>query len=276
MKIKIKTFKEFLVKARMSKGEAIEETLFRFEEDGLKISANSKAQLSRVEAELNTEAFADYEAIGNVGMDKFGVFVNALGRFKDTIEISKSGNIMTLKEDKKSVDVELVAEDYIEADREAPKFEYEEEFTILGTKLADIFKDAQLNTDAVIIVETKENAVVFKNTGKFKFTTEMEAEGCKGGVHSEFGQALIDAISNLKGDLVMNVKNDYPMTVTETEDNSTIKIIVAPRVVDNKVSKKKEAKEEVKTEVKEEAKVEGDIPKESSAPEEPDVSEEQA
>lgn len=230
MKIKTKIFREFLEKVRMDGHQAIDEVLFQFEATGLKIVANSKAQLSSVNAELKASAFANYEPIGKIGIGELGIFNRALKRFEETIDIVKSGNVLTLKEDKKSVDVELVSEDYIEGMREAPNLEYEEEFKLTAKKLNEIYGDALLNSDANIIISTKKASVVFQNSGKFKFTSEFDAPTCNGGAVVKFGEALIDATKSLTGDLVINVKSDFPITVKEETDTSVIRILVAPLV----------------------------------------------
>ena len=234
MKIKTKPFRAFLKKARMSGSEAIEEVLLKFDEIGLNLGANSKTQLARVEAELITEAFSEYEAIGNVGISKFGVFVEALRRFKETITISKNGNLLNLKEDKKQVDIELVADAYIGDDKQPNPIEYEESFELPAGDLNDIYKDAALNEDAVLHITTEDKKVIFKNTGAFKFTTEIDAPNCVGGVSAKFGAAIVNATKELTGTLKVQVKSNFPVTITETEPQSTIKIFVAPRVTKEK------------------------------------------
>lgn len=231
MKIKTKILTNFLKKARMSGSDQIEESVIKFSADGLHLDANSAAKQSRIMAWLKKNAFEEYEELGNIGMNDLSNVVKVLDRFGEIITIKKEVNVLNIKGDGKSVEIELVNEGFLDTDTAEPSLEFTDTFDIKATKLADIIKDVQMNKDAVLNIKTAPKSVMFSNTGKYKFNNTLEATMCKGGVDVKFGQPFIDATNELDGVLQISVRTDYPCKVIEKLENSTISIIIAPRVV---------------------------------------------
>lgn len=230
MKIKTKTLVGFLKKARMTGTQAITEAVFRFEKDGLKINANSEPQQARVMAWLNSGAFQEYEAIGNVGLNDLANVVKVLDRFGETIVLKKEGNILNVKSEGKTVDIELVNENFLNTDINEPSLTFTDTFDVKADKLHDIIKDVEMNKDAVLTITTVEKSVLFTNTGKYKFSNSIEAPTCKGGVKVDYGQPFIDCTSELDGPLQISVASNYPCKVIERLETSVVTIIIAPRV----------------------------------------------
>jgi hypothetical protein len=230
MKIKTKTLVGFLKKARMTGTQAITEAVFRFEKDGLKINANSEPQQARVMAWLNSGAFQEYEAIGNVGLNDLANVVKVLDRFGETIVLKKEGNILNVKSEGKTVDIELVNENFLNTDINEPSLTFTDTFDVKADKLHDIIKDVEMNKDAVLTIKTIEKSVLFTNTGKYKFSNSIEAPTCKGGVKVDYGQPFIDCTSELDGPLQISVASNYPCKVIERLETSVVTIIIAPRV----------------------------------------------
>jgi hypothetical protein len=230
MKIKTKVLTSFLKKFRMGGMQKIEECVMRFEKDGLHIDANSSSKQSRSTGWLKTSAFLEYEVFGNIGVNDLSNVVSVMDRFDDEIQINKQGNLLTIIGNKKSVEIELVSEDFLGNAGTTPNLEFVEEFNINALRLKEIFRDAELNKNVLITIQTTEKAVAFRNTGKYKFFTELEAITCVGGCKATFGQPLIDSLIYLEGMLLMSLKNDYPCKVVETGEHSKITIICAPVV----------------------------------------------
>lgn len=232
MKIKTKTLSTFLKKARMAGTQKVDECIFHFEKDGLKISANSQPQQARTMAWLKNTAFVEYEEFGNIGLNDLDNVCKAIERFDDVITIKKEGNLLTISGTGKKVDIELVAENFLSTDTGEPKLEFTETFVIGASKLKDVYDDVRMNKDAYITVSTEEKKVKFSNTGKYKFLNDVDAPTCKGGTKVNFGSPLIDATSELTGNLEISVKTDYPAKITEKTEESVITLIVAPRMSD--------------------------------------------
>lgn len=230
MKIKTKNLVSFLKKARMEGEQMIDECILDFQKEGLKIDANSPSKQARTMSWLKTSAFKEYEQIGKIGMNDLSNVAKVLDRFGEFITIAVEGNLMTIKSEGKKVDIELVAETFLSTDSGAPKLEFDETFNIDGAKKDDIIKDVQLNKDAIITIETEDKKVKVSNTGKYKFLHEIDAPTCKGGSKVNLGEPFIDAVNGLTGSLELSVKSDYPIKIMEKTDESTITLVVAPRV----------------------------------------------
>ncbi len=230
MKVKTKVMSTFLKKVRMTGTQQITQAILRFGEDGLKIDANGEAKQSRVMGWLQKGAFDEYESFGNVGMNDLSNVIKVLERFGEVITLKKTGNVLTIKGDSKTVDIELVDENFILGDTGEPNLQFNDVFEISWSKLNDIIKDVQMNKDAVMTIKTAPKVVAFTNTGKYKFTTTIDAPTCKGGTVVDFGQPFIDVVSELEGQLQMSISTDYPCKIIEKMENSFINIIVAPRM----------------------------------------------
>lgn len=233
MKVKTKVLTGFLKKARMSGSQQIEEAILRFEDDGLKIDANSAANQSRVMSWLKKDTFEDYSAIGKVGMNDLETVVKVLDRFGEKITLKKEGNLLTVSEPGKRVEIELVAENFLSTDTGEPELEFDHTFTLPATQIKNIFKDVKLNKDVKIILETGDKKVIFSNTGKYKFRTEVGAPTCTPGTKVVFGEPFIDSIENLDSNLDISIKENYPAKIRENTDTGVVTVIVAPRVEDD-------------------------------------------
>lgn len=233
MKVKTKVLSGFLKKARMTGTQQLNEAILRFEKDGLKINANSEPQQARVQGWLYSTAFDEYEILGNVGMNDLANVIKVLDRFGETITIKKEGNLLTVKGDSKTVDIELINENFLITDTAEPNLIFTDTFEMKSEVLANVIKDVQMNKDAIINIKTAPKSVMFFNTGKYKFTNTLEAPTCVGGVKVDFGQPFIDATSELDGVLHFSVASNYPCKVMEKLEKSIITIIVAPRIEDS-------------------------------------------
>lgn len=235
MKVKKKTFKEFLESALMSEEQEIKEAILNFEKDGLKINCNDTAKLARTISWHNKANYTDYpeEGIGKVCLNDLPQLKKLIERFGELIDIKKKGNLLTISGDvdgrKKSVDIELVAETFLEVDSD-PVLEFDQTFEISAKALNDILNDVKTNKDAVLKITTKNKYVEFTNTGKYKFTNPVEAPTAKEGVSLDLGKPFMNAVSNLKGKLQISLKSNYPVKIMEKTEQSTVVLIVAPRV----------------------------------------------
>lgn len=244
MKIESKVLLSFLEKTLMTGYSMVQEGVLRFEDSGLKFEAMDPANTTRTSGWLKKAAFKEYEVIGNVGLNQFSNFLKILGRFSGVLEIKKEGNVLTLKSNNKKLDIELVSEEFLKVKTNEPNLTFTDTFTLPADKLKDIFKDAEINSDAVIKIETVSKKVAFTVEGDYKFRSEFEAPQCEGGAISRFGQPLLDGTSKLTGMLEISIGKDYPIKVVATEENSVVCIITAPRVenesADEEVTKTEE------------------------------------
>lgn len=230
MKIEKKKLVKFLEKVQMSGSQQIMECILDFTDAGLNINADCASEQSKAIGLLKPSAFKEYSNIGKIGVNDFNGFIGAINRFDNIIELKQEGNVMIVNEDKKKVEIELINTEFITSGKEAPNLEFNAVFKVPPKKMQSIFTDANLSKDAVIKIETATNQVKIENTGKYKFTNIFDVEGCVGGVKAKYGEPLVDAISRLTDELIVSISTDYPIQIEEKNEESEIKIIVAPRI----------------------------------------------
>ena len=244
MKIDRKVFTGFLNKVQMSGTQQIQECIFDFGKDGLKVNADCPTEQSKSMGWLKTPAFKVYEEIGKIGINELDKFIKVVDKFSDLIELPTEGNVATIKDKNGKVDIELVDVNFISTPKEEPDLEFEETFKLPAKKLQTIFGAITLNKDTVISITTVPKNVAFSNTGKYRFNYPIGAPTCKGGVKVDFGEPLIDATTKLDGELEMSIGNNYPSKITEKGENMVITLIVAPRVAEDGAEEKTEEPEE--------------------------------
>lgn len=231
MKIRSKTLRDFLSKALMEGKNSIQEAVFDFTEEGLSITANNPSAFALSNSLLKKTAFGIYKPIGKIGLDNLDAFSDLLGRYKDVVEFDVGENTLTIKDEDKSVVIETVNIDFIKS-MPMPKIEHTGRFYMKATKLHDIIADASIkgNKDTSLLITTEDGKVFFTNTGKYKFTTFVENNTITKGIRVKLGDAFKQAVSNLDGELFLNIKSDYPIMLEEDTEHTSIKIIVAPTV----------------------------------------------
>ena len=159
-------------------------------------------------------------------------YVKVVDRFDNEITLKKDGNLKTITGKGKKVEIELVAENFLETDTGEPKLEFTDTFVTSADKLKDIFQDVKMNKDATMTLETTEKKVTITNTGKYKFVNEINAPTCKGGAKTTFGNPFMNATEALHGVLDISMSTNYPIKVREKTEESVITFIIAPRVED--------------------------------------------
>jgi len=206
------------------------DTRLRFEDDGVKMCTIVAGSVI-VETKIEPSFFAEYEALGNISINDFSTFVTILRRFKDDlVTVTKNDYIFKIQGVKKSVEFPLVDDKYVNSDSEKKELNYPKvTFTLEGKQLQDIFTETKLSDDSSILFTTSPGKVLVENTGKYKFTNEIDCSNVSDqSYRSEYGQFLIDAASKMKKDLSLSFGNNTPMEIIERTGDYYIRIIVGP------------------------------------------------
>lgn len=230
MKIKQQILDEFLKKIRM---QVIDTCLLDFNDKGLCVDVMSLDSTHKAEAILHKTAFEEYEAVGKVGVDELNKLLLVFGRTGKVLDLKVEGNLLTVKGDSKTVEFELVDEKFIEVPEKLPPLTHTTTFNIEASKIQDILKDASLNKDVTIKISTVKDGAIITNTGKYKFTHNIDSEGTLSGENVLFGEPfrrVFEGVSN--GDLICHIKSNYPMIAEHVTDKYEIKFLIAPRVED--------------------------------------------
>ena len=226
MKISKQKMTEFLKKVNMN-GD-LQEAIFNFTETGLKISGKNAAGVTRVDGMLKSAAFEEYNALGKIGVQEINTVIRIMSGFNKIIDVKVEGNLLSLKEGGKKVDIELLDVQFIEEVQALPPLEFDENIKIASKDINDFIKDASINKEFFISLSTKEKVTMLTNTGKFKFTKTLETVEAKGGVTAKFGAHFINAVIGLTSDVTLSLKTDYPIKLVEITEESIISIVTAP------------------------------------------------
>ena len=230
MKIEKTKFTNFLKKVKLDGADQIDEVLFDFTTQGLKIMVMNKTSTCRIDAMFKSSAFSEYEAIGKVGIQELHMLIRLCETFDKEVDIKTSENLLTIKSGSRKIEFELLDIQFISEVAEPKVMEFDESITVNSKVLNKFIKDVELNKEYIINLETTEKKLKISNTGKYKFTEIIEAKEAKGGVNTSFGLPLTNALRALTGELQLNLKSQYPLRVVEKTEDSIISIIVAPRI----------------------------------------------
>ncbi len=229
MKIKREVLSNFLRKVCMQATEQLDEVLFNFTTNGLEIAGLTATQTVRVDALLKASSFTDYSAIGQIGVQELNNIIKIIDKFDKEVTLVVEGNLLTMSESSKKVEVELIATQFIQSPQPLPEMEHTEVITLKADDLNDFVGDASLNKDFVINIETAPKQTRFFNTGKFKFSKTFETLSATGGTVVAFGVPFINAVKNLKKEVNLSLKSQFPVKIVEKTDDSVISLIIAPR-----------------------------------------------
>ena len=230
MEIKKKELVKFLSKIKMDGRVMITECLLVFGKDGLRITSTAQSGSARVSGVLFRDAFINYEAIGNVGLNDFDKVIKIIDNFSDTITIELDGNLLCIKEGVKKVEIEVVDEGYITKEKTDPVLQHDGKVKVAPAVMQGIIRDVKINKDFKLLFSTVSDMLLVTNTGKYKFTMNIPAQGIRDRIKVSVGQPFVDAIANLTDDYEMSIKTEYPILVEEVSENSQVRIIVAPMV----------------------------------------------
>jgi hypothetical protein len=228
MKIELNVLESFLRKIRM---DEVDTCVFKFEDDGLHIDALTPGNTHSVSAVLYKNAFKEYYPIGNVGVDELYKLIQVFKRLGDEIEFEVEGNLLTAKGKNKELKFELVDEKFIKIPKDMPEIDFTTSFKISGQDIDDIIKDALMNRDVALYINTVNNGVIFSNDGKYRFTKNIDSDGTKAGVKVKFGDPFFRVFKELDDDIIeCNVKTEYPLLVKVKNDLYEMKFLIAPRM----------------------------------------------
>ena len=239
MKIKTNKFKEFLQISQMSE---VETCLLEFNEDGLRMNTFNPAMVNMCRSVLKKEQFLEYSPIGNVGIDDLTKFIKVINTLGTELEFNIEGNMLIAKSNKKQLNFELVDEKFVDKDiiekvKGMNLNEFETSFDIKVEKLSEFFNDLSINTDCLINIETVDKGVKLSNTGKYKFTYNIDSKETEKGVKLTYGEPVLKVFGGVmkrskkwkEKDLKFNVKKNYPTKINFVTDEAEYELYTIPR-----------------------------------------------
>lgn len=227
MKINTKTLINFLSTVRMNEIEIIG---LNFLDNGLNIHSDSNANTHQVKALLKKEAFIEYEPVGEIGVDDLSRLISVMKSIGQEVKIKVDGNVLELSNKKKKVEVELVSNKFVPKAQEAPDIEFESSATLQASDIKEILNDIKSSKNSVVKINTVEEGLEIKTSGKFSYTYRYDSKDTLGGVEVSFGNPLINALSEIsKGNITLHLKTQAPLLVENNDEKANYKFFIAPR-----------------------------------------------
>lgn len=231
MKINVKILSDFLKKIKMEGLEQVTEILMDFSDEGLIISAVSATNTVRVDGKLSRDAFTIYESIGEVAVQDLPTITKIIDRFSEEIEIVVEGNVITFKDKSKEMNTELMDKQFLKKLDDMKELGLDVSIDLPISVLHDLVSDANINRDFTkVSFKTGENAILLETDGKYVFKRSVNIEGLTSGTQVGFGNPFVNAVSNLKSNIKLELKTNFPARITEVTKESKVVIVVAPRI----------------------------------------------
>jgi len=238
MKIKKSILVSFLSKISLQSDSSIVEAVFDFQDDGVHVKAMTPDNIVMVNGFLRASVFENYAVLGEVGFQEIPSIINIVKTFSEDVEISINGNISDFKEKDRGVALEILDVSIMQKGKEIKGLELDETVLIESKKLNTLISDMTSNNKGEFNVKftTGNNVMGVSNTvGKYKFRDTFRELDCKEGTNATFGVPLANAIKNLTDEIAVSLKTNFPIKIVETTADSTITIVVAPRVENTNV-----------------------------------------
>lgn len=229
MKVKNENVVEFLNKVKCNTEFSDEDLILNFTESGVRINAVNATKTVVLTANLSKNAFIEYEQIGKIGIQKLGEVISVLRTFGDEIELKVEGNLLIIKERGRKVEIELLDINMIlEAPELKKEMVFSENITLTGKDVNAFLADAGMNKEFATFITTEKGKIIFSNTGKYKFTKEIDTNDCVGGNKLKLGEPFVNVMKAFATNIIVGLGAGMPLKIIEKSDNSNISVIVAP------------------------------------------------
>jgi len=233
MKIKKSLFSEFVKESALSGDHALREVKLDFGEKGLTMTSITEGNAILIKAQIPSSSFEDYASFGKIAILNYTELSKIISTLNEDITIQKEGNILILKGGRK-VEIPLADETVIKDISKIPQLSYVNSFNVNDKFFTDINSNLSFSlnkSDSATVEFTGKNKLLTVKYGtKYKFEDTISSDGIIEEVEVKFGQALLNAVANLTGDIQVEIKTKYPITIIKKSDMYAIKIIVAPKI----------------------------------------------
>ena len=238
MKIKKSLFSDFIKESALSGEFVLREVKLDFSDKGLIITSATLDNSCMVKAQIPSSSFEDYSEIGKIAILNYSELLKIVSTLNDDIYIQKEGNVLILKGGRK-VEIPLADVTAIRDISKVPNLEYDISFVTNKQFFDEINNNLSFSlnsSDSATVLFTGVNKKLIAKYGtKYKFEDKLDVESIPNSdndlpLEVKFGKIFFDAIANIKGDIQVSLKSEYPATIIKKTDMYALKIIIAPKV----------------------------------------------
>ena len=237
MKIKKDVFVNFIKQATMTGVSALQEGIIDFSKSGIVISSETASNNVLVNAVLSSKVIEEYEAKGQVGINSFQDMVKLLEGFAgEYLKFIIKGNQLVFSSARRRVKITLMDSDAVKKPVKYPDDLKKRASIKLDMEvLKGFFKNMTMINSGEFNLSIKGSELYFNTKGFNEVTEKVKIEDApEGDISLKLSRAFVDAVENLTGVVVLELKSDYPITISSKTKGVAIKILVAPIVKEEK------------------------------------------
>lgn len=171
----------------------------------------------------------------NVPIGNIPRLLAVLGTMSGNVELSIKENAFIINSDNNDAKIIMVDEKYISCDLETlPTLAHDGGFELDSNVFTTIKKNtATLRSEKTGVIAEVKNNIFYVRTGEKEsdeLTTKTKVDYKD--VKAKYGITFLEFISVITGKVMVAFNEDYPILITSTEPDSTIKWMVSPLVTE--------------------------------------------
>lgn len=241
MKINAKIFSTFLNKVFV--GGSITDGKLSFRDDGLHINVKDITKTGAITGVLASTAFQDYTTM-DVNVRDTTKLLNTLRDMDDTIELSINKNAFMINSTGISSEIMMPRDEFLEChlgNDDAGKLEklktsYDEGFELDADLLMKAKRGSQ-NYGAKSVIASVSDSIFSIRAGedefdKISYKTTVSYKD----VSARYGSTFLEFIGIIKGRITLSFNQDYPVFITQRDENSTVCWMASPIISEESLS----------------------------------------
>lgn len=217
----------------------LDEGTFNLTPTGFEFKGLDRSAISYIELEIKRGFFKEYIQDGNTLSMNIEVFKNFLNRFTEETTIRAEENEIIIQDKNKRLTMRQM--DLGKQELPNTKFEFTNEFLLDTAFFKTCINDSKLLGDT-ISMGIEDNKLVLEASGAINNYRAEIGEGIIfkklreliGGVKTLYPTSYLEKflISPIADVLKIRLSNDFPLEITQTAENISFRIILAPRVAE--------------------------------------------
>ncbi|MFA5433916.1 MAG: hypothetical protein WC319_13810, partial [Candidatus Paceibacterota bacterium] len=205
-----------------------------FGPEGLTLTVKDISNCGAVTGLLRKNVFLDYTPM-NVPIGNIPRLLSVLNAMSGNVELSIKENAFIINSDNNDAKIIMVDEKYINCDLETlPTLAHDGGFELDSNVFTTIKKNtATLRSEKTGVIAEVKNNIFYVRTGEKEsdeLTTKTKVDYKD--VRTKYGITFLEFISVITGKVMVAFNEDYPILITSTEPDSTIKWMVSPLAIE--------------------------------------------
>ena len=227
-RINSKTLADFIKK--VSVNGSMPDGLLKFGPEGLTLTLKDITKTGAVTGLLKKSNFVEYSEM-TIPIKNMSILLSILGTMNGMVDLSKQDNIFRITSETLDSEIIMPEEQYLQcALDQIPTLGHDGGFELDSSIFGTLKKTTQiLGTTKVGIIAEVKNKVLYLRTGENNFDNlTAKASVDYKDVSAKYGMTFLEFISVMTGKVTVAFNADYPILITSTDPDSTVKWMISP------------------------------------------------